>query len=66
MDYIEKKSTEDMLKIIIHIEKYLLDDDYGNAFLMFLLQSERMTSLDREQLIKHFNKYFRTKFSVKK
>jgi len=36
MDYIEKKSTEDMLNIIINIEKYLLDDDYGNAFLMFL------------------------------
>ena len=66
MDYIEKKSTEVMLNIIINIEKYLLDDDYGNAFLMFLIQSETMNSLDREQLIKHFNKYFRAKFAVKK
>jgi len=31
-----------------------------------VIQSERMNSLDREQLIKHFNKYFRTKFAVKK
>ena len=62
MDYIEEKSTEEMSTIVKSIEKYLIINEYENAFIMFLLQSNRINFLDRNILIKHFNKYFKNKY----
>jgi hypothetical protein len=61
MDYIENKSLEEMTQIVENINKYLLANDYENAFAMFLLQMGRLNSLDRTDLIKYFNNYFRTR-----
>ena len=62
MDYIEEKSTEEMSTIVKSIEKYLIINEYENAFIMFLLQSNRINFLDINILIKHFNKYFKNKY----
>jgi len=64
MDYIDDKSLEDILNIINNIEKYLSLNEYENAFMMFLLHTNRMNSLDRDKLIKYFNKYFKEKYIV--
>jgi hypothetical protein len=62
MDYIEEKSSEEMSKIIKNIEKYLITNDYENAFSMFLLHALSINSLDKDILIKYFNKYFKNKY----
>jgi hypothetical protein len=62
MEYIEEKSAEEMSRIIKNIEKYLITNENENAFVMFLLHAERINSLDRDILIKHFNQYFRNKY----
>ena len=62
MEYIEEKSAEEMSRIIKNIEKYLITNENENAFAMFLLHAERINSLDRDILIKHFNQYFRNKY----
>lgn len=64
MDYVEKKSAEDMFAIIENIEKYLFNDEYEDAFMKFLLVTLRMNSLDRDELIHYFNRYFRNKYIV--
>jgi len=46
-----------------NIQKYLLENEYGKAFAMFLLHAEKMNSSDRDILIKHFNKYFTTYYT---
>ena len=61
-EYTENKSAEDMINIIEHIERYLLVDAYETAFIAFLLHSERMTSINRTELILWFRRYFTTKY----
>jgi hypothetical protein len=47
MYYIENIFSEDMSIIIKNIEKYLLINDYENAFIIFLLHIKRINFLDR-------------------
>lgn len=49
--------------LVKNIEKYLLKNEYGKAFAMFLLHAEKMNSSDRDILITHFNKYFTTYYT---
>lgn len=64
MYYIENIFSEDMSIIIKNIEKYLLINDYENAFIIFLLHIKRINFLDRDELIRYFHKYFTTKCDV--
>jgi hypothetical protein len=65
MNYIQQKSVEELYEIIEIIEKFLLKYDYKNAFVSFLLLTERMNPLDRDELIRYFNKYIRIKYTEK-
>lgn len=58
MDYIENKTNEELYLIVESIDKYLLINDYENAFIFFLIQIARMNSLDRDDLIRYFYKKF--------
>lgn len=60
---IENKSSEEMLMIIENIQKYLLVNDYENAFIMFLLHIDRMNYTDKTDVIKYFKNYFMKKCS---
>lgn len=57
----ENKSIEEINIIADTIEKYLLIDDYENAFIMFLLHMKRLNNLNRDDLLC----YFYNKFIVK-
>ena len=63
--YNENKTAEEMYEIIEIIEKYLLINDFENAFCMFLLQTKRLNSVDRDILLIYFNEYFTTKYVEK-
>lgn len=63
--YNENKTAEEMYEIIEIIEKYLLINDFENAFCIFLLQTKRLNSVDRDILIIYFNEYFTTKYVEK-
>ena len=59
MDHMsESQSSTYINKLAENIQNYLLENDYGRAFAMFLLHAEKMNSSDRDILIRHFNKYF--------
>lgn len=58
---IDYKSSEEMLKIIETVQKYLLINDYKNAFYIFLLHTDRMNSVDKTDMIKYFKNYFISK-----
>jgi hypothetical protein len=62
---IEYKSTEDILIMKESIEKYILQNDFENAFLLFLLQISRLNSIDRDTFIIHFKNYFRKQLQLK-
>jgi hypothetical protein len=61
MDLIECKSAEEICIITENIEKYLLINDYENAFIIFLLHIKRLNNLDRDELIRYFYRHFRIK-----
>lgn len=58
---IDDKSSEEMLQIIETVQKYLLINDYENAFIFFLLHTDRMNSVDKTDMIKYFKNYFMSK-----
>lgn len=60
--YYENMSPEDIIRIIENIENSLLENDYESGFSKFLLFSEKMSTMDRTTLIKHFKKYFISKY----
>ena len=61
MDIIESKSIEEISTIVETIEKYLLTNDYENAFIIFLLHIKRLNNLDRDELICYFYNRYITK-----
>ena len=63
MDYISYKSIEELLIMKESVEKYLLINDYKNAFTLFLIYTARLNAADREQLITYFYKYFNNKYT---
>ena len=64
MDYKESLSNKHILNISKTIENYLSNNDYENAFFMFLIHVKRMNFLDRDDFINYFNKYFIEKYSI--
>jgi hypothetical protein len=57
----ENKSIEEIHIIADTIEKYLLIDDYENAFIMFLLYIKRLNNSDKDDLICYFYNKFAKK-----
>lgn len=66
MDYIDSKTKEELILISGIIEKHLSNDNYEAAFIMFLLNTERMNFADLHELIRYFNKYFKNKYKEQK
>lgn len=56
----ENKPYEEILVMTASIEKYILQNDFENAFLLFLLQISRLNSSDRDNFIIYFKNYFRS------
>jgi hypothetical protein len=56
MDFKSCVSSSDFLIIEGSINKYILKNDYENAFHMFLIQVARLNNLDRDELIRIFYK----------
>jgi hypothetical protein len=66
MDYNNYYENEETLvETIERIEKYVLENDYKNAFILFLLSIEKLEPNDRDSLIIYF-KNFTRKFSFLK
>jgi hypothetical protein len=61
-NFIDPLSPDDMIKIIENIERYLLINDHENAFISFLLHTERLNSIDKASLIRHFKNHFKNKY----
>jgi hypothetical protein len=59
----EYKSIEEIHIIADTIEKYLLIDDYENAFIMFLLNIKRFNNSDKDDLICYFYNKFAKKYN---
>jgi hypothetical protein len=51
MDFIENKSCEELIQTKECIEKHLLNNDYENAFAVFLLLVVRLNAVDRDDII---------------
>jgi len=66
MNYAEVLSIEEKTIIYESIEKYLLENDYHNAFHFFIIHISRMNFVDRDELIYYFHNYFREKCSNQK
>jgi hypothetical protein len=59
MDYLSCTTEEELLQMIEHIEKHMLENDYENAFFYFLLYIGRLEPIDRDSFIIHFKKLIR-------
>lgn len=67
MDYNDCTSEDELLLMKDSIEKYLLINDYENAFALFLIHIGRLNSIDdRDSFIMYFKKYIRNKLFLKK
>jgi hypothetical protein len=56
MDNNNCKPDEEILEMIEDVEKCMLENDYENAFFLFLLYIGRLDSDDRDSFIIHFKK----------
>jgi hypothetical protein len=54
MDNNNCKPDEEILEMIEDVEKCMLENDYENAFFLFLLYIGRLDSDDRDSFIIHF------------
>jgi len=59
----DDKSKEELLSITNNIDKYLLLNDYENAFAKFLLFIVKLNSNDRDDIIHYYYTAFRKKYS---
>jgi hypothetical protein len=61
------KTEEELLLMKESVEKYLLMNDYENAFTLFLIHVGRLNSIDdRDDFIIYFKNYFRNKLFLEK
>ena len=54
MDNNRCKPDEEIIEMIEHVEKCMLENDYENAFFLFLLYIGRLDPDDRDSFIIHF------------
>jgi hypothetical protein len=59
MDYLSCATDEEMLEMIEDVEKCMLENDYENAFSLFLLYIGRLDPDDRDSFIIHFKNLIR-------
>ena len=59
MDNNSCKPDEEMLEMIEDVEKCMLENDYENAFSLFLLYIGRLDPDDRDSFIIHFKNLIR-------
>ena len=61
MYYIDDTHPDEIQCMISNIEKYLCENDYENAFIIFLLYLSRLNSNDRDEMLLYFKFYFQQK-----
>ena len=59
MDNNSCKPDEEILEMIEHVEKCMLENNYEKAFTLFLLYIGRLDPDDRDSFIIHFKKLIR-------
>ena len=65
MDYLSSVTEEEMLEMIEDVEKCMLENDYENAFTLFLLYIGKIEKDDRDSFIIYFKNLAR-KMSLSK
>ena len=61
MYYIDDTRQEELRSMISNVEKYLLENDCENAFIIFLLYLSRLNNNDRDEMLLYFKCYFQQK-----
>jgi hypothetical protein len=57
MDYIQKQPTEELLRMKNKLDKYILNNDYKNAFILFSLYLGKLNYSDRNDMIIYYNNF---------
>lgn len=65
MYYIDDTHPDEMRCMISNVEKYLLENDYENSFIIFLLYLARVNNDDRDEILLYFKYFFQQKLSNK-
>ena len=62
MDYLESKTNNELLEITKNIEKYILSNNYENAFFLFLHNLSNLNNDNRDEIIIYFKNFFIKKY----
>jgi hypothetical protein len=57
MDYIQKQQSEELLRMKNKLDKYILNNDYKNAFILFSLYLGKLNFDDRDNMIVYYNNF---------
>ena len=58
---IDDTNPDEIQCMISNVEKYLLENDCENAFIIFLLYLARLNNNDRDEMLLYFKCYFQQK-----
>jgi hypothetical protein len=57
MEHIQKQPTEELLRMKNKLDKYILNNDYKNAFILFSLYLGKLNYSDRDDMIIYYNNF---------